>query len=96
MIIQKDPSLTDIYGKIDLKDVSISVDHFIPWQYVAHDELWNLHPTTQSINSSKNNSLPTWELYFEKLGGLEYRAYELKKASRSERNISKDRTVSFE
>lgn len=79
LIIQKDPSLTDIYGKIDLKDVSISVDHFIPWQYVAHDELWNLHPTTQSINSSKNNSLPAWELYFEKLGGLEYRAYELKK-----------------
>ena len=79
LIIQKDPSLTDIYGKIDLKDVSISVDYFIPWQYVAHDELWNLHPTTQSINSSKNNSLPAWELYFEKLGGLEYRVYELKK-----------------
>ena len=50
----------------------------MPWQYVAHDELWNLHPTTKSINSSKSNSLPSWKLYFNSLGELEYRAYELK------------------
>lgn len=78
LIIQIDPSLRDIYGDILLKDEKISVDHFVPWQYVAHDELWNLHPTTKSINSSKSNSLPLWELYFNSLGELEYRAYELK------------------
>ncbi len=78
LIIQIDPSLRDIYGDILLKDEKISVDHFVPWQYVAHDELWNLHPTTKSINSSKSNSLPLWELYFNSLGEIEYRAYELK------------------
>ena len=78
LIIQVDPSLRDIYGDVSLVDEAISVDHFVPWQYVAHDELWNLHPTTKSINSSKNNSLPSWALYFEPLGELEYRAYELK------------------
>lgn len=36
------------------------------------------HPTTKSINSSKSNLLPSWELYFNSLGSLEYRAYELK------------------
>ena len=77
LIIQIDPSLRDIYGDILLKDEKISVDHFVPWQYVAHDELWNLHPTTKSINSSKSNSLPLWELYFNSLGEIEYRAYEL-------------------
>ena len=78
LIIQIDPTLRDIYGDILLKDEKISVDHFVPWQYVAHDELWNLHPTTKSINSSKSNSLPLWELYFNSLGEIEYRAYELK------------------
>lgn len=78
LVIQIDPSLRDIYGDILLKDEKISVDHFVPWQYVAHDELWNLHPTIKSINSSKSNSLPSWKLYFNSLGELEYRAYELK------------------
>lgn len=78
LIIQIDPSLRDIYGDILLKDEKISVDHFVPWQYVAHDELWNLHPTIKSINSSKSNSLPSWKLYFNSLGKLEYKAYELK------------------
>lgn len=78
LVIQIDPSLRDIYGDILLKDEKISVDHFVPWQYVAHDELWNLHPTIKSINSSKSNSLPSWKLYFNSLGELEYRAYELR------------------
>lgn len=78
MVIQIDPSLKDIYGDVELVDESISVDHFVPWQYVAHDELWNLHPTTKSINSSKSNSLPTWSLYFDPLAEIEFRAYELK------------------
>ena len=78
LIIDIDPSLRDIYGNLPLTDVSISVDHFVPWQYVAHDELWNLHPTTKSINSSKSNSLPSWNSYFEPLGEIEYKAYELK------------------
>lgn len=78
LIIQVNPSIKDIYGEISLAGESISVDHFVPWQYVAHDELWNLHPTTKSINSSKSNSLPAWDLYFESLGDIEFEAYDLK------------------
>ena len=78
LIAQIDPSIRDIYGDVVLNDVIISVDHFVPWQYVAHDELWNLHPTTRSINSSKSNSLPSWKMYFEPLGELEYRAYRMR------------------
>ncbi len=78
LIVQVDPSIREIYSDKFLSGVSISVDHFVPWQYVAHDELWNLHPTTRSINSSKSNSLASWDLYFDSLGEIEYRAYELK------------------
>lgn len=66
----------DIYGDVLLDPANISIDHFIPWSYVAHDELWNLSPTTKSINSSKSNNLPDWETYFSRLCQVEYSAYD--------------------
>ena len=44
---------------------------------VAHDEMWNLNPTTKSINSSKSNNLPDWDTYFKKLAQQEYHSYQL-------------------
>ncbi len=67
----------EIYGDNQLSAKDISIDHFIPWSYVAHDEMWNLNPTTRSINSSKSNNLPSWEMYFEKLARLEYMSYQM-------------------
>lgn len=67
----------EIYGHIQLSDKDISIDHFVPWSYVAHDEFWNLHPTTRSINSSKSNNLPDWNTYFPQLAKLEYVSYEM-------------------
>lgn len=74
-IIEIDPSIQEIYSKKPLKDEAISVDHFVPWQFVAHDELWNLSPTTKNINSSKGNQLPNFDLYYKELSLLEFRAY---------------------
>lgn len=54
----------------------ISLDHFVPWSYVAHDELWNLVPTTKSLNSSKSNSLPNWERFFPLLAEVEFCSYQ--------------------
>ena len=54
----------------------LSLDHFVPWSFVAHDELWNLVPTTKAINSSKSNDLPNWETFFPKLAVTEYKAYQ--------------------
>lgn len=67
----------EIYGNNLLGSKDLSIDHFIPWSYVAHDELWNLHPTTKSINSSKSNHLPKWDKYFPLLGKMEYASYEM-------------------
>ena len=64
-----------IPGQIMTTD-DLSLDHFVPWSYVAHDELWNLVPTTRAINSSKSNDLPNWDVFFPKLAETEYRAYE--------------------
>ena len=69
--------ICEIYGENRLSENNLSIDHFVPWSYVAHDELWNLTPTTRSINSSKSNSLPDWNMYFPLLCKMEYLSYEL-------------------
>lgn len=67
----------EIYHHEEITTSNISIDHFVPWSYVAHDEFWNLHPTTKRINSSKGNHLPDWELYFPLLAEQEYRSYQM-------------------
>lgn len=75
-IIETTP-IAEIYTGTIMEKSDISIDHFIPWSYVAHDELWNLSPTLKIINSSKNNNLPDWNMYFGRLCELEYIAYKL-------------------
>lgn len=67
--------IRNIYSGELMTTSDISIDHFVPWSYVAHDELWNLVPTTRTINSSKSNNLPDWDLYFQDLASVEYSAY---------------------
>lgn len=70
--------IINIYGdgKELLSRTDISLDHFVPWSYVAHDELWNLVPTTKSQNSSKSDNLPEWNKYFKRLCEVQYLAYQ--------------------
>ncbi len=39
-----------------------ALDHFLPWSWVGHDQLWNLVPVSQSVNSSKGDRLPAKRL----------------------------------
>ena len=34
----------------------------MPWTYVAHDQIWNLSPIEEDLNSSKSNKLPPLSL----------------------------------
>ncbi|WP_287129347.1 HNH endonuclease domain-containing protein [Candidatus Cyanaurora vandensis] len=34
------------------------LDHYLPWSFVAHDQLWNLIPILASVNSVKSSNLP--------------------------------------
>lgn len=66
----------DIYSNNQLFDNDFSVDHFIPWSFVLHDEAWNLVPTFKTINSSKNDRLPKFNIYYNQFYDIQYRAYE--------------------
>lgn len=56
--------IIDIYSQKKIT-TDISIDHFIPWSFVLHDQFWNLIPTTRSINSSKSNNLPCLDEYLD-------------------------------
>lgn len=54
-----------IYSGRRINAEGFSLDHYLPWSFIAHDQLWNLVPTTPAINSSKSNDLPP-SRFFEK------------------------------
>lgn len=74
-------TIVDIYSMIPLNDEShpklgsFSIDHFIPWSFVLHDELWNLVPTFKHINSSKSDCLPRLDKHLEAFCHLQYEAF---------------------
>ena len=54
---------------------NLSMDHFIPWSFVLHDQMWNLVPTFKNINSQKSDNLFNYEDYIEGLAKLQYDAF---------------------
>ncbi|EKD09466.1 HNH endonuclease domain-containing protein [Limnospira platensis] len=62
-LVLQHTELRCIYSGTILTPNNISIDHYLPWSYVAHDRLWNLVPTLPEINSSKSNKLPN-RVYF--------------------------------
>lgn len=48
-----------LYSKNLIRKTQSSLDHFLPWSFVAHDQLWNLIPVSKESNSSKSNNLPS-------------------------------------
>ncbi|EDU36716.1 HNH endonuclease domain-containing protein [Clostridium sporogenes] len=57
----------EIYG-------GLSIDHFIPWSFVLHDEMWNLVPTFKNINSSKSDKLLNYNRYIDAFCDMQYMA----------------------
>ena len=78
-IIETKP-VYDIYSEKLLGLNDFDIDHFVPWSFVANDELWNLLPMDSSLNSSKSNNLPQWK-YFELFAKNQYMMYESAKSS---------------
>ena len=70
------PDFTCIYSGLPITSLNLSLDHFLPWSFVAHDQLWNIIPTSKSINSTKSNYLPSVERYFNLYALLQYSAFQ--------------------
>ena len=47
-----------IYSGEVLRAQNFAVDHYVPWDFIGHDNLWNLVPAKPEANSAKSNLLP--------------------------------------
>lgn len=66
-VIKIGGSVHCIYTGKEIRIGNYAVDHFMPWSFVAHDQLWNLVPADNSINSSKSDKLPPLDRYLQKM-----------------------------
>ena len=58
-VMQKQHGVESLYTGSVLHEMrGCDLDHFIPWRFVAHNQLWNLIPVDKSVNCRKNDRLP--------------------------------------
>lgn len=76
-----DKNIMDIYTGKEFNEINyhslgvLSIDHFIPWSFVLHDEMWNLVPTFKNINSSKSDKLLLFDNYIDSFCDVQYKAF---------------------
>jgi hypothetical protein len=79
-----------IYSGVQMDGTTYSLDHFLPWRFVAHDNLWNLIPTPKAVNSSKNDSVPDLATYFDRMVELQYHALQAVLSTGKHRRLLED------
>lgn len=72
--IESEGNIKCIYTHHKLSVGNYDLDHFIPWSFVVHDLIWNLLPVDSSINSSKNNCIPSLDRYLTPLADIQQKA----------------------
>ena len=65
---------------------NFDLDHYIPWSFVGHNQLWNLIPIDPSVNSKKNNKLPA-NIYLHKFVNLQHKILNI--ATKNEKEFLK-------
>lgn len=84
------PPLRCIYTNQEITPrYKFALDHFLPWSFVGHDQLWNLIPANPGVNSSKSNNLPH-EAYLNKLIAIQYDGLITSRTAFSESKWQKD------
>lgn len=73
-----------IYSGALVSAESFALDHFVPWSFVVHNQLWNLVPTTAAVNSKKSDRLPAM-IYVDKFVNAQYNALTVSHKVLSER-----------
>lgn len=77
LVVRELGSVKCIYTGNKLSLGNYAVEHFIPYNFVSHDLIWNLIPADKSFNSSKSDKLPPLERYFNPFFNLQKEAIEI-------------------
>jgi len=65
-----------IFSGFPVTGINYTIDHFVPWSFITHDQLWNLLPIPKEVNSAKSDRLPARK-YLDDFGYLQYDAFNL-------------------
>ena len=63
-----------IYSGLPVTSENYNIDHFVPWSFVTHDQLWNLLPIPKEVNSAKSDHLPARK-FLDDFGALQHDAF---------------------
>jgi hypothetical protein len=64
-VFQAGEPIKCIYTGELLEMSNYTLEHFIPWSFVSHNQIWNLVPVVHTVNSSKGNRLPDINRYLD-------------------------------
>jgi hypothetical protein len=92
--LKANPDLSCIYSGQLITTVNLSLDHFLPWSFVAHDQLWNIIPTPKAINSAKNDWLPSTDLYFNAYAKQQFEGFQFH-AQNGQEKLLEDYSIFF-
>jgi transcriptional regulator with XRE-family HTH domain len=87
-LIIESTSMNCIYSQQILEAKRFSLDHYLPWSFVAHDQLWNLIPVPPEVNSSKSNKLPDHK-YLQRFIQAQYQGLTLSRENLGEKEWKK-------
>jgi len=90
LVIDELEGVDCIYTGKKLYKKEYAVEHFVPYQYLVHDLMWNLVPADPSFNSFKGNKLPKIEDYFHNFYKTQEQAFEIIKHYNSKNKFLED------
>lgn len=71
IVFEKQKTIRCIYTGKPLVKSNYAVEHFIPYNFVSHNLIWNLIPSDLTFNSIKSDKLPPPELFFDPFFNLQ-------------------------
>lgn len=83
-----------IYSQKVITDTNWAIDHFLPWSFAAHDQLWNLIPTPRSVNSIKSDYIPS-EKYLSEFCKIQFNAFHFFSKMNKKSQILEDYSIIF-
>jgi hypothetical protein len=95
LVVQELGSVKCIYTGEKLTFGNYAVEHFIPYNFVSHDLIWNLIPADKSFNCSKSDKLPPLEKYFNSFFALQKIAIEIVKDKNPKNKLLEDYLTIF-
>lgn len=95
IVLKELGSIDCIYTNNKLTVGNYAVEHFIPYNFVSHNLIWNLIPAHKNFNSRKSDRLPQLDKYFDRFFDLQKKGIEIVKRKNPQSKLLQDYLTIF-